>query len=85
MTSADADGIGSLLEAPDAEVGAYADLDWVRRHWRSLSADGADAGWIGTVWRLAAGECWLRAQADDGFLDQMLARPDIPAPAVDRN
>ena len=85
MTSADADGIGSLLEAPDAEVGAYADLDWVRTHWRSLSADGADAGWIGTVWRLAAGECWLRAQADEGFLDQMLARPDIPAPAVDRH
>jgi asparagine synthase (glutamine-hydrolysing) len=85
MTSADAAGIGSLLEAPDAEIGAYADLDWVRTHWRSLSADGGDARWIGTVWRLAAGECWLRAQGDAGFIDQMLARPDVPAPAVERS
>ena len=86
MTTADAGAIGSLLEAPHAEIGAYADLGWIRTHWRSVSADGGgDPGWIGTVWRLAAGECWLRAQADAGFLDQMLARPDVPAPAVDRH
>jgi asparagine synthase (glutamine-hydrolysing) len=85
MTSADADGIGTLLEAPDAEIGGYADLDWVRAHWRSLSADGGDPRWIGTVWRLAAGECWLRAQSDAGFLDRMLKRPDVPAPAVQRH
>ena len=86
MTTADAGAIGSLLEAPHAEIGAYADLGWIRTHWRSVSADGGgDPGWIGTVWRLAAGECWLRAQSDAGFLDQMLARPDVPAPAVDRH
>jgi len=36
------------------------------------------------AWRLAVGEAWLRIQGDPGFADEMLARPDVPAPSARR-
>jgi hypothetical protein len=86
LTGADAPGIGRLLTAPDAEIGAYVDLDWIRRMWlHDRPRPGEKTMMWGTeIWRLAAAETWLRAQADSGFADEMLARPDVLPPAVRR-
>lgn len=78
LTGADAPGIGGLLTAPDAELGAYADMEWVRNRWENRPEPGANTGSWGTaVWRLAAAECWLRSQSDPTFVETMLDRNDI--------
>jgi asparagine synthase (glutamine-hydrolysing) len=86
LTGADEAGIDTLLTAPDAELGAYADMGAVRRMWRDeRPAPGPrthTTQWGSAVWRLAIAECWLRSLADPGFADEMLARPDILAPRV---
>ena len=86
LTKADAPGIERLLDAPDPEIGAYADMEWVRHRWfHDRPAPGKHTGPWGTViWRIVAGECWLRAQADPGFVDDMLAREDVLAPSAHR-
>ena len=86
LTNADAPGIERLLDAPDPEIGAYADMEWVRHRWyHDRPAPGKYTGPWGTViWRIVAGECWLRAQADPGFVDDMLAREDVLAPSAHR-
>ena len=80
----DAPGIERLLTADDAEIGAYADMDYVRALWRS-GQPGAATGsmsWGTTVWRLAAAECWLRLQTGASSLDELLASGDAPAPSL---
>jgi asparagine synthetase B (glutamine-hydrolysing) len=86
LTRADAPGIERLLTAPDAEIGAYADMQWVRNLWyRDRPRPGARSmAWGTRVWTLSAMECWLRAQADDAFVDGMLGSPDIRPPALRR-
>lgn len=84
MMNADAPGTARLLTAPDALIGAYADLQWVRGAWTRTADGHATAEELGTLWRLTAGEVWLRAQADPGFVDAALAQSDVPAPAVRR-
>ena len=84
ITGHDARGIERLLTADDAELGAYVDMDYVRTLWR-LGQPGAAVGsmWWGTiVWRLVAGECWLRLQAGAATLDELLASGDAPPPSV---
>jgi len=86
LTNADAPGIERLLEAPDPEIGAYADMEWVRHRWfHDRPAPGRNTGPWGTVmWRIIAGECWLRAMADPGFVENMLAHDDVRSPSVRR-
>jgi asparagine synthase (glutamine-hydrolysing) len=86
LTNADAPGIERLLRAPDAEIGAYADIDWVRHRWsHDRPAPGRYTGPWGTVlWRVIAGECWLREQSGPAFVDDLLAHADVRPPAVHR-
>jgi asparagine synthase (glutamine-hydrolysing) len=84
MVNADAPGITRLLTAPDALIGDYTDRDWVLTSWGRTTAGQGRPAWLGALWRVAAGEAWLRAQADPGFLDAALAQPDVPAPSVTR-
>jgi asparagine synthetase B (glutamine-hydrolysing) len=84
ITGADSPGIERLLTAHDAELGAYVDMEFVRNYWHHERprAGGSSMSWGTTVWRLVAGECWLRLQADPSFIDEMLACSDVPAPSV---
>jgi asparagine synthase (glutamine-hydrolysing) len=84
MVNADAPGIARLLTAPDALIGAYADLEWVRRAWGLTAAGQGKPQWLAALWRLTAAEVWLRAQSDPGFADDALAQADVPAPSVRR-
>jgi asparagine synthase (glutamine-hydrolysing) len=84
MVTADAPGITRLLTAPDALIGAYADLEWARAAWGQTVAGHGKTQWLTALWRLTAAEVWLRAQVDPGFLDTALAQPDVPAPSVRR-
>ena len=83
VTGADARGIERLLTARDAELGAYVDLEWVRNLWyRERPPPQQSAYWLVAIWCFVMCELWLRAQADPGFLEQLLARPDVLAPSV---
>jgi asparagine synthase (glutamine-hydrolysing) len=86
LTGADEAGIGRLLTAPDAEIGAYVDLDWVRKRWHDRPERGprTTMAWGTVIWILTAAEAWLRAQADPGFIDEMLSRPDVRPPSLHR-
>ena len=86
LTGADAPGIERLLTARDAELGAYVDIELIGQLWqdgRPKQVRGyATTSWGTDMWRLAVAECWLRSQADSGFVDEMLARPDVRPPSV---
>ena len=86
LTTADAPGIQRLLDAPNPEIGAYVDMEWVRRLWHhDRPAEGQQTGRWGTlIWHIVAGECWLRTQADPGFVENMLAHDDVPPPGMHR-
>jgi asparagine synthase (glutamine-hydrolysing) len=84
MVNADGPGITRLLTAPQALIGAYTDREWVHSSWSRTVAGNGRPDWLGTLWRLTAGEVWLRSQADPGFLDGALGQPDVPAPSVRR-
>jgi asparagine synthase (glutamine-hydrolysing) len=86
LTGGDAPGIETLLMAPDAELGGFVDMDWVRRRWLDRPERGPTSTmiWGTQMWMLAAAECWLRSQADPSFVDEMLARPDVRPPTVHR-
>jgi hypothetical protein len=84
MVTADAPGIARLLTAPDALIGDWADLRWVRESWGRITVGEHHPEWLAPLWRAAAAEVWLQAQADPGFVDTALGRPDVPAPSVRR-
>ncbi|MGA2009372.1 MAG: asparagine synthase-related protein [Solirubrobacteraceae bacterium] len=86
LTGADLPAMRRLIEAPDAELGAYVDMAWVRRFWGGQRPQPGESStfWGTMAWRLAVGEAWLRIQGDPGFADEMLARPDVPAPSARR-
>jgi asparagine synthase (glutamine-hydrolysing) len=84
MVNADAPGTARLLTAPDALIGAYTDLEWVRAAWAQTTAGHATPEGLGTLWRLTAAEVWLQAQADPAFPDAALTQADVPLPAVRR-
>jgi asparagine synthase (glutamine-hydrolysing) len=60
----DRPALKALLGHPGAEIGAYVDLDRMRR---AVLSGGPPPGqafaWMQQVWRLATAECWLRAQS----------------------
>ncbi len=69
-----------ILGAPDAEVGAYVDLDAVRRG--ILDKDppthpGSLQNWAIEVWRLLLAECWLKAQLDSGYVPGLSEREGL--------
>lgn len=82
----DAAGIDKLLMAPDAELGAYVDMDRVRRLWREerpgRHAGPASAAWGTEIWKLAVAESWLRSHADPSFAAEMLSWPEVSPPEV---
>lgn len=84
LTGADSAGIEQLITVHDAELRAYADMDWVRRFWHTgrSKTGGSSTYWGTTVWRLAAAEAWLRSQADPASLDAMLDQ--VPQPSIRR-
>ena len=86
VTGADAPGIERLITAPDAELGAFADIERIRRLWHDdRPKRGPRYGtmaWGATVWRLAAAECWLRSQSNPEFVDETLAHPDVRPPSI---
>ena len=83
MTEADAPAIEQLLGARDAELRAYVDMEWVRKGLGPAVAAGyGGIRWLGDLWRLAAGECWLRLQADPSSVPEMLARPEVLRPSL---
>jgi asparagine synthase (glutamine-hydrolysing) len=65
--------VTSLLEAPDAELWAYANPDSVRAL-LEVPAGRRSLKWAHLLWRLATTESWLRAQADREFPARMLER-----------
>jgi len=81
VTGADAPGLERILTAPDALIGAYVDLEWVRRHWAALRGGGA-ASPLGVIWHLVSAEAWLRFQADPGWVDELLADPAVAQVSV---
>ena len=84
MVTADAPGISRLLTASDALIGEYVDLHWVRHNWGRITAGHRDPQWLTALWRLTAGEVWLRSEADVDFVDTELAQPDLLRPSVQR-
>jgi asparagine synthase (glutamine-hydrolysing) len=84
VTGADAPGLERLLTAPNAELRAYVDQDWVRRTWHRLRASRfGEAPHLSMMWRLASAECWLRLQSAPGFAGEMLANPsEVPPMAT---
>jgi asparagine synthase (glutamine-hydrolysing) len=83
VTGADANGLEQVLTAPDAEIGAYVDLEWVRRHWAALRRSSPDGPReLGVLWHLASAEAWLRVQSDPAWVDETLADSAIPRVAV---
>jgi asparagine synthase (glutamine-hydrolysing) len=86
LTIGDAAGISRLLDAPDAELRAYVDMDWVRRYWhRERPQSGSQSRrWGSLIWLIVAAECWLRAQANPAFVEDLLADESVRPPAVRR-
>jgi asparagine synthase (glutamine-hydrolysing) len=81
LRTADRPALERLLSDPAAEVYAFADRAAVAPHLlRPLADPAAPArpGWSASLWRLAAVECWLRAQADPAFPREALERWDLP-------
>jgi asparagine synthase (glutamine-hydrolysing) len=61
----DLEAVRGLLLDPGAELGAYVELDGVRRALldTDLEFRSSPFRWMWQVWRLVNAECWLRAQA----------------------
>jgi len=68
LAGPDAHAVNKLLSNPAAELGAYVDMQEMRR----TLLEGGPAGapnafrWMYQVWRLVTAECWLRTQAGRG-------------------
>jgi asparagine synthase (glutamine-hydrolysing) len=64
LSGADGEVVRELLSDPAAELGAYVDLEAMRR--TLIERPGASREdpfrWMWQVWRLLTAECWLRAQ-----------------------
>jgi asparagine synthase (glutamine-hydrolysing) len=60
------------LLSGNPEVGAYVDLESVRRELLERPPAGRGSAWPWSVWRLLTAECWLQAQCDDGFAERLL-------------
>ncbi len=74
-------GMRGLLDDPAAELGAYVELDRVRR--TLLDTDqllrSSPFAWMWQVWRLVTAECWLRAQTRP--LEELSALAGAASPA----
>jgi asparagine synthetase B (glutamine-hydrolysing) len=74
--------IRRLLADPNAEVNAYVRPERVREHLLDRPPGRTGMRWAWPLWRLAMIECWLRAQANPSFPDEVLAGWDLSAPAI---
>lgn len=81
LTGSDGAAVRRLLTDPRAELGAYVELDGLRRVLFDTDRELRDSPfrWMWQVWRLTTAECWLRAQAQP--LDRPLALPASLSPA----
>jgi len=84
MVGADSAAIERLVTATDAHVAEFVELHRVRDAWGQLRARRHAPEWLGAMWRIAAAECWLQSQNNPDSLDEILARADVPKPAVRR-
>jgi asparagine synthase (glutamine-hydrolysing) len=64
LAGPDGAAVRSLLSDPAAELGAYVDLEGVRRDLLDDDRQRRESPfrWMWQVWRLTTAECWLRAQ-----------------------
>jgi len=79
LEQSDRAALERLLEGPDSELRAYVKPD-VQRAQLFGPAETRSPGWAGIVWRFAAAETWLRAQADPGFPQQVLEGRGLAEP-----
>ena len=75
-----------ILGAADAELGAYVDMEFVRREFVDPdppSEEKPRQRWAIQVWRLLMAECWLRLQADSSFAERLADREGLISVAYD--
>ena len=86
LTGTEAAGVDLILTAPDAEIGAWADLGKVREMWGALRpsrAPGmATTDWGSDIWRLVAAESWLRSLADPSYAETFPERAGLVRPQM---
>jgi asparagine synthase (glutamine-hydrolysing) len=82
LAGPDLAAVRRILGASTAELGAYVDLDEVRRTLLDPDppADRASLQrWAITVWRMLLAECWLQGQADDSYVSSLPEREGLDA------
>jgi len=75
-----------LLSDRDPRIGAYVDIDVVRRELLERAPgrhEHPDPSWNIYMWRLIMLECWLRSQEDGAFIDRLSEGGELPAPRYD--
>ncbi|HXA42022.1 MAG TPA: asparagine synthase-related protein [Candidatus Solibacter sp.] len=83
LAGPDLPAIRRILGGSDAEIGAYVDLEMVRRTMLDHDPPTDPASlqhWAIEVWRLVLAECWLQAQLDETYLQGLRLRQGL-APA----
>jgi asparagine synthase (glutamine-hydrolysing) len=74
--------VETLLGNPQAEIGAYVDLDEVRRDLLERGPDRLTGHWATALWQLLTAEVWLRAQHGPRFADELRERFELAPPDV---
>jgi asparagine synthase (glutamine-hydrolysing) len=75
MAGADLGAVRRVLVDPGAELGAYVDLEAVRRDLLDVAPSAHPLGaryWAASAWRMVTAECWLRFQGDPDFAERSL-------------
>jgi hypothetical protein len=86
LTGHDLEPTRRLLAPPDAELGAYVDLNQVRRDLLEgppPTAETPRRDWCVQVWRLVTAELWLRTLADPSFPDETLSSGVLNPPSYE--
>lgn len=82
----DREHIWRLLSSPHAELGAYVDLELMRRELLEAPPPVVPAErqhWFVQLWRLTTAECWLRTLADPSFPDEVRSSGALKRPVYE--
>lgn len=83
LFGADLPLVRRLLEAPDAEIRSYVKPELISRYLDAARTGNEPRGFVIHAWRLIMAECWLRSQADEGFISTLIADSRLEAPTVE--